>query len=156
MRRTMDYYKLVPLFIKSGLEIHEEPRFSPRAEETILENVDNDEYVDVTESLDYDDNENDAVDLSQPIGKYVDDGTEPLVQGKYAGLNVFAVIRDDKAELVINGFVCDELDVYDETEFILRTFVNDIEFTFDYKETESGTIMYLYADDELLDSLGLN
>lgn len=24
MRRTMDYYKLVPLFIKSGLEIHEE------------------------------------------------------------------------------------------------------------------------------------
>jgi ribonuclease HII len=24
MKRTMDYYKLVPLFIKSGLEIHEE------------------------------------------------------------------------------------------------------------------------------------
>ena len=128
---------------------------TPAAEENILED---DEYVEETEPLDHDDNEedDDGEDLSQPIGKYVDDGTKPLVQGEYAGLDVFAVIRDDKAELVINGFVCDELDVYDETEFLLRAFVNDIEFTFDYKETESGTIMYLYADDELLDSLGLN
>lgn len=112
----------------------------------------NEDYEEVFAEENADEDE----DLTQPIGKYVDDGTQPLVQGTFDGLNVFAVIRDDKAELVINGFVCDELDVYDETEFLLRAFVNDIEFTFDYKETESGTIMYLYADDELLDSLGLN
>lgn len=94
-------------------------------------------------------------DLTQPIGKYDDDGTQPLVQGVYEGLNVFAVIRDDTAELVINGYVCDEINVSYESEFQLRAFVNDVDFTFDYKETESGTVMYLYADDVLLDSLGL-
>jgi hypothetical protein len=57
---------------------------------------------------------------------------------------------------VINGFVCDELDVSYLNEFQLRAFVNDIDFTFDFKETESGKVMYLYADNELLDSLGLS
>ena len=108
------------------------------------------------EELFAEENADEDEDLTQPIGKYADDGTQPLVQGTFDSLNVFAVIRDDKAELVINGFVCDELDVSCEYEFQLRAFVNDIDFTFDYKETESGTIMYLYADDELLDSLGLN
>lgn len=116
-----------------------------------------DEFDTETESIDYEsENENTIEeDLSQPIGKYVDDGSDPLVKGVYDGLNVFAIIRDNKAELVVNGFVCDELDVTYLSEFQLVTFVNDIELTFDYKETQSGKIMYLYADNELLDSLGI-
>ncbi len=110
----------------------------------------------VTDDVIDEEEEEEEEDLTQPIGKYVDDGTEPLVQGVYDNLNVFAIIRDDKAELVINGFVCDELDVSYESEFQLRAFVNDIDFTFDYKETERGKVMYLYADDELIDSLGLS
>ncbi len=128
----------------------EKPQVEPVApvEEPSEQNEGNEEVF-TEENADEDE------DLTQPIGKYVDDGTQPLVQGTFDGLNVFAVIRDDKAELVINGFVCDELDVSCEYEFQLRAFVNDIDFTFDYKETENGKVMYLYADDELLDSLGL-
>ena len=112
-----------------------------------------DEYEEMSEEIDND--PEDEEDLSQPIGKYVDDGTEPLVQGAIVGLKVFVVIRNNIAELIINNYVCDELNVEFLSEFQLRTFVNDIEFSFDYKETESGKIMYLYADDELLDSLGI-
>lgn len=113
-----------------------------------------DEYGDEEDAEEYDEEE-DEEDLSKPIGKYDDDGTEPLVQGVFEGLKVFAVIRNDKAELVINNFVCDELDVSEMYEFQLRAFVNDIDFTFDYKETVNGQVMYLYADDTLLDSLGI-
>ena len=122
-------------------------------ENNLENNIDEDDYEEIIEESenDFEDEE----DLSQPIGKYVDDGTEPLVQGSIEGLKAFVVIRDNKAELIINNFVCDELNVEYLIEFQLKTFVNDIEFSFDYKETESGKIMYLYADDELLDSLGI-
>ena len=115
------------------------------------EELDEDEEIEEIEEVE----EVDEEDLSKPIGKYVDDGTEPLVQGEFDGLKVFAIIRKNKAELVINNFVCDELDVNYMTEFQLRAFVNDIDFTFDFKETESVKIMYLYADNELIDSLGI-
>ena len=102
-----------------------------------------------------DDDYNEASDvIDEPIGKYSGDGTPPLVSGNYNGLNAFAVIREGKAELVINDYVCDELDVTYYDEFTLRAFVNDIDFTFEYKRSLSGEAMYLYADDTLLDSLG--
>ena len=125
-------------------------------EKAPIESTEETEDEDCEDSNEYEDEIENEEDLSQPIGKYVDDGTTPLVQGNFEGLNVFAVIRGDKAELVINGFVCDELDVSYLNEFQLRAFVNDIDFTFDFKETESGKVMYLYADNELLDSLGLS
>ncbi|MBQ9847949.1 MAG: hypothetical protein IJO64_02705 [Clostridia bacterium] len=90
----------------------------------------------------------------EDIYKYCDDGTEPLVTGQAAGLSVFAVIRDNVAELVINDYVCDELDVSDYDEFTLRAIVNDTDFMFEYKKTPNGDMMFLYADDELLDSFG--
>ena len=134
----------------------EEEIKSPETEKAPIEPTEETEDEDCEDSNEYEDEIENEEDLSQPIGKYVDDGTTPLVQGNFEGLNVFAVIRGDKAELVINGFVCDELDVSYLNEFQLRAFVNDIDFTFDFKETESGKVMYLYADNELLDSLGLS
>ncbi len=90
----------------------------------------------------------------KPIREYEDDGTAPLVSGKFSGLEIFAIIRNGKAELVINGYVCDELEIVYMNEFQLRAIVNDIDIIFDYKRTYNGDAMYLYADDELLDSLG--
>lgn len=88
------------------------------------------------------------------IYKYDDDGTEPLVTGQSGGLSVFAVIRNNKAELVINGYVCDELEIGKYENFSLRAIVNDIDFLFEYETGVSGEAMFLYADDELLDSFG--
>ena len=102
-------------------------------------------------------NEEDETEtLSQPIGKYIDNGTEPIVSGSHNGLDVFVVIEDGNAKLVINGYICDELEVSDYYEYQLRAFVNDIDFTFEYKRSTSGIAMYLYADDTLLDSLGIS
>ena len=165
-------HALAVFYIASGIKASKELQTLP-AEETTSHvtsdnNVDNQtEYQNnsdaISESFENDynadneyDNENvDDADLTQPIGKYIDDGTEPLVQGTYNGLKVFVVIRNNIAELVINGFVCDEFDTTNTYEFQLRAFVNDIDFTFDYKETEKSEIMYLYADNVLLDSLGI-
>ncbi len=95
-------------------------------------------------------------ELSSPIGEYIDDGTEPCVSGNFKGLNIFVVIRNGIAELIINGYVCDSLDVTYLSEFELRAIVNDIDFIFDYSRSYSGETMYLYADDTLLDSFGRN
>ncbi len=156
---------LAIFYIASGIKAAKELRTLPAEEDEakthIEENPIDENVITEDEEDDYSENQTDfetedeEEDLTQPIGKYNDDGTEPLVQGVYEGLTVFAVIREDKAELVINNFVCDEFDVSEVYEFQLRAFVNDIEFTFDYKETENGEIMYLYADDTLLDSLGI-
>lgn len=94
-------------------------------------------------------------DLTKPICKYEDDSAEPLVSGTYNGLNIFAVIRNGKAELVINNYVCDELEIAYLNEFQLRAIVNDIDIVFDYRRTFKDEVMYLYADDTLLDSLGI-
>ena len=95
-------------------------------------------------------------DLSQPIGKYVDNGTAHLVSGIYKGLEVFAIIEDSSAKLIINGYVCDEFEISFYDEFQLRAIVNDVDFSFEYKKSSSGTVMYLYADDNLLDSIGIS
>ena len=100
--------------------------------------------------------EDEQDDIDKPIREYVDNGADPLVSGTKNGLNVFAIIEEGNALLVINGYVCDELDVTYESEFQLRAIVNKTDFIFDYKRSHSGEVMYLYADDELLDSLGRN
>lgn len=94
--------------------------------------------------------------LTTPIGKFEGDEEGALVKGSYAGLNVFVVFEDEKAKMVINGYVCDEITIGAETQskFELRAIVNDIDFSFDYEADFGGDSMYLYADDELLDSLG--
>ena len=156
-------HALAIFYIISGIKAAKELKSLPKDDEStntanvqpeqpVYEDGANEESEYISDETD---EEHEEEDLSKPIGKYVDDGTKPLVQGEFEGLKVFAVIREDNAELVINGYVCDELDVSCESEFQLRAFVNDIDFTFDYKEAENGTIMYLYADDVLLDSLGL-
>lgn len=94
-------------------------------------------------------------ELSDPIRVYEETDLEPLVQGNHNGLEVFVVIRKTNAELVINGYVCDELDISDLIEYQLRAIVNDVDFTFEYKRSSSGEAMYLYADSTLLDSLGI-
>ncbi len=94
----------------------------------------------------------DEEELSDPIGKYEDDGTLPLCNGKKNGLAVFAVIRNNVAELVINGMVCDRLSVANKTEFTLCAIVNEINFSFEYTKTPDRDAMFLYADEELIDS----
>ena len=154
--------------IISGIKSFKELKSLPKEDDNLPTTNELDNNVEYDNESAYDENnynetddtfdeaqDNEEEDLSQPIGKYMDDGTKPLVQGSIDGLKAFVVIRDNKAELVINNFVCDELDISYLSEFQLRTYVNDIEFSFDYKETVSGKIMYLYADNELLDSLGI-
>lgn len=94
----------------------------------------------------------DEEELSEPIGEYVDDGTAPLCSGKKNGLQVFAVVKNGIAELVINGQVCDRLLVESKTEYKLCAIVNDIDFSFEYTKTPLKDAMFLYADEELLDS----
>lgn len=96
----------------------------------------------------------DNADLTQPISEYIDNGTPHLVSGSYNGLNIFVVIKNSVAELIINNRVCDRLNVAGIDEFELRVIVNEIDIIFDYKRSYNGETMYLYADNELLDSLG--
>lgn len=100
------------------------------------------------------DEETDSDDLNEPICEYVSDGNEPLVSGTVNSLNVFVVFSDSQAKMVINGYVCDEMDIESIDEFQLRAIVNNIDFIFEYKRSYNGEAMYLYADDNLLDSFG--
>lgn len=83
---------------------------------------------------------------------YEDDGTIPLLSGDYNGLNIFVVNSDGVAELVVNNYVCDRLSVAYLFEYELCAYVNEISLTFKYNKNESSESMFLYADDELLDS----
>ncbi len=117
--------------------------------ETIISNV----------NVDTDEETNDnSIDLqiSTPICKYIDEGDEPLVSGEYEDLDVFVVIRNKNAELVINGYVCDSLEIAHADEYELCAIVNNIEFNFQYKRNYGGETMYLYAENELLDSLSVD
>lgn len=96
----------------------------------------------------------DEDEYNKPIREYTVSDTEPLVSGSYNGLHIFATIENGIAHLVINGMVCDELDVTYTSEFQLRAIVNSIDIIFDYRRSYDGETMFLYADDELLDSLG--
>ncbi len=89
----------------------------------------------------------------EPIRKYEDNGAEPIVIGEYEDYNVFTVIKDGIAELVINGFVCDALECAYTSEFELRAIVNDIDFIFQYRRDYERETAFLYADDVLLDSV---
>ena len=91
---------------------------------------------------------------NKPIRKFENDDETPLVCGEYEGLKISAYMQEANALLVINGYVCDELETAYLNEFQLRAIVNDVDIIFDYKRTYSGDTMFLYANDELLDSLG--
>ena len=118
-------------------------------EEEEEEDDDDDDEIEETDDIDSD-------NFNEPICEYIDDGSEPLVSGTVNGLNVFIVFSDNSAKMVINGYVCDEIDISLTDEFQLRAIVNDIDFIFDYKRSYNGEAMYLYADENLLDSLGRN
>lgn len=90
--------------------------------------------------------------LSEPICKY-DGESEPLLKGSKDGLECFAVKNGDDAELVINGYVCDRLDVVNRPHYKLCAEVNGINFSFEFTRTPCREAMFLYADSELLDSL---
>ncbi|MBO5870927.1 MAG: hypothetical protein J6Q89_09280 [Clostridia bacterium] len=111
------------------------------------QDVDNDNDEDLEDDETYDN------ELAQPIGKYEDDGTEPLLNGKHEGLHVFTVIRNGTAELVVNNYVCDTLEVTYLTEFELKAIVNNISFSFQYSQDTNSEAMFLYADETLLDSI---
>ena len=147
--------KAYSLLLKEGKRLIEDESENPDENaDSGYEEDDLDEDSD-SEGSEYTTEENEE-DLNSPIGKYVETDDEPLVKGKYNGLNIFAIIRNGKAELVINKMVCDELDVTYMSEFQLRAIVNDIDIIFDYRRSYDGETMFLYADDELLDSLGRN
>ena len=126
----------------------------------------NESYTDASNDEDEDENEVDDEDevyqeideeeYNKPIREYTEGDTDPLVSGTYNGLRIFATIENGIAQLVINGMVCDELDVTYTSEFQLRAIVNNIDIIFDYRRSYDGETMFLYADDELLDSLGRN
>ena len=116
--------------------------------------IENDENSDEIDASEYEDSDIDDTDYSKPIGEYNDQGAEHLVSAVYSGLEIFSVIEDASAKLIINGYVCDELDITYLNEFQLRAIVNDIDFRFEYIKTFKGETMYLYANDDLLDSLG--
>lgn len=118
-------------------------------EEEEEDDDDDDDEIEETDDIDSD-------NFNEPICEYIDDGSEPLVSGTVNGLNVFIVFSDNSAKMVINGYVCDEIDISLTDEFQLRAIVNDIDFIFDYKRSYNGEAMYLYADENLLDSLGRN
>ncbi len=99
----------------------------------------------------FDETENTQND--EPIGEYIDDGTPALVSGEHNNLKIFTVIRHGVAELVINGMVCDRLDVVHISDFELWAIVNGIDISFQYKRSYECETMFLYADDLLIDSL---
>lgn len=125
-------------------------------EQDIIRNTNSDTEIIDNDLIDEAEGDISEENEDKPIREYEDDSTPPLVCGSINGLNISAVIRGTTAELVINGYVCDELDITYESEYQLRAIVNNIDITFDYKRTYNGDAMYLYADNELLDSLGRN
>lgn len=103
---------------------------------------------------DYEEEEEEEEDLTKPIGKYEGDYSLSVLSGVYEKLKIHAIIEEDTAILVVNGYICDSLYVKYTDEFVLRAIINGIDISFDFKRTHSGEVMYLYANDELIDSLG--
>lgn len=118
-----------------------------------INNAPNDLIMDECGPYKDDDNNDTETEISKPLSQYVDDGIPPLVSGSISGLKVFAVIHNGNAELVVNQQVCDSLNVAYLDEFELRAIVNNIDFNFQYRRSYEGEAMYLYADNQLLDSL---
>ncbi len=142
-------FHIISIFylIKAGKAYKSLGDFNAIPDEIISETIDDSD----DEDLNYDDDED--VESTEPISEYNDDGTEPLLKGDYKGLHVFAVIRNGTAELVINNYVCDSLEVTYFTEFELKAIVNNINFSFQYNQDHHSETMFLYADDTLLDSV---
>ncbi len=142
-------------YLRSALNSHKQLGVIDKLSyESIISNVDTDtsEEIDLTESQ----NNYESITTDLPICKYVDEGDEPLVSGEYEDLDVFVVVRSRNAELVINGYVCDALDITHTNEYELCAIVNNIEFNFQYKRNYGGETMYLYAENELIDSLSVD
>ena len=154
VKAHLDYAKL-PAFegVEDRIEIKQD--FGGNEAEKVEEEYDDEDEDEIIEE---DELERSAEEeaLTTPIGKFEGDEEDALVKGSFAGLDVFVVFEEEKAKMVINGYVCDEITIGAETQskFELRAIVNDIDFSFDYEADFGGDSMYLYADDELLDSLG--
>ncbi|MBE6692751.1 MAG: hypothetical protein E7586_05465 [Ruminococcaceae bacterium] len=134
-------------YLRSALKSHKQLGvIDTLSYESILSNVDE-------EPLEDDDNSSVNLEISTPVCKYIDEGDEPIVCGEYEELDVFVVIRNKNAELVINGYVCDAIELTHNDEYELCAIVNNIEFNFQYKRNYGGEAMYLYAENELIDSL---
>ncbi len=116
------------------------------------ETLSNEEYAPSEEEDDEEEEEEE--DLTKPIGKYEGDYSYTVLSGEYKKLKINAIIEQENALLVINGYICDSLDVEYTDEYILRAIINGIDISFEFKRTHAGEVMYLYADDELIDSLG--
>ena len=125
--------------------------FKSVSDDTVIKSQDNSEN-DLYDDASYNETDDDN-DLSAPIGKYEDDGIEPLLKGKYENLRVFSVIRNGTAELVVNDYVCDSLEVTYLSEFELKAIVNDVSFSFQYSQDSNSEAMFLYADETLIDSI---
>ncbi len=91
-------------------------------------------------------------DPDEPLGKY-DGHAEPLLKGSYEGLEIFAVCERNIAELVINGYVCDRMNVKRLKEYKLRAIVNGVDVTFEYTDVYGRISMFLHANSTLLDSI---
>ena len=152
---------LTLFYIFSAVKAHSalsKMRFSNESETTTpaetnnIENViDEPAFLNETDD-DYEEEEEE--DLTKPIGKYEGDYSLSVLSGVYEKLKIHAIIEEDTAILVVNGYVCDSLDVKYTDEYVLRAIINGIDISFDFKRTHSGEVMYLYANDELIDSLG--
>lgn len=142
---------LTSVYIINAVKAHSKLRKLPGGtDDQDLDDVDQadekeDELSEYKEE-DYDD------EKERPMRDYQDDGSTPVVSGKCNGLNVFTVISNGTAMLVINGYVCDELAVDYVDEYQLRAIVNGIDFVFEYQRSGAGEASYLYANNELLDS----
>jgi hypothetical protein len=145
--------KAYAALLKNGADLS-----SDTEEDDKTEQDSNKSYTDASNDEDEDDvyQEIDEEEFNKPIREYTVSDTDPLVSGTYNGLRIFATIENGIAQLVINGMVCDELDVTYTSEFQLRAIVNNIDIIFDYRRSYDGETMFLYADNELLDSLGRN
>ena len=154
VKAHLDYAKL-PAFegVEDRIEIKQD--FGGNEAEKAEEEYDDEDEDEIIEEDELERSDEEEA-LTTPIGKFEGDEEDALVKGSFAGLDVFVVFEEEKAKMVINGYVCDEITIGAETQskFELRAIVNDIDFSFDYEADFGGDSMYLYADDELLDSLG--
>lgn len=148
--------------IKASIKLSQLPDFTDESNPAIF--ADNDfgakegaQQIEDNDATEEEEEEEEEVeDLTKPISSYNNENPEPLVEGEYEKLNIFVVIEENIARLVINGYICDELNVEYLDEYQLRAIVNEIDFSFEFKRSATGEAMYLYANDTLLDSLGRN
>lgn len=108
--------------------------------------------IEANTDSDSEDSVNEENSYDESLDIYEDDGSEPLLSGTYSGLSIFTVNSEGTAELVVNNYVCDRLDVTYLFEYELSAYVNEIHLIFQYNKNESSESMFLYANDELLDS----